>query len=365
MKALSCPQSTVAAITRSSERRGEPAGRVPPGVRRVSRAQKERAQADAERSTNLSLLAAFLGAALGGPIGLAAPPVGVGVGVAFAAWAAALQRHVVVVQRVVRDPPDPDYRSATSVGPLRFDVELLAGDDFGRVSTRAIQSLLHATSLCAAMIRALERAQGARLAGQAEFEEARFEEATRYARRLGEDLRDFANSSAAVTEAVRGLPPVPQVLGRGGRLVTLLSDAALAELYRMGVPRSELEIPVMERVNDDPRELFSRDLESLARACPQLCRRSSRGTQPSVRRKLTQLRRRSTSDFRFLRRSIRAARRDCRFGRGPVVLTADRSASASTQRSESPAGVVADARGSSAARAAVAAAEAPASVDEQ
>src|SRR4051812_16471470 len=109
-------------------------------MRRVSQAQKERAQADAERSTSLSLLASFLGAALGGPIGLAAPPVGVGVGVAFAAWAAALQRHVIVVQRVVRDPPDPDYRSTTTVGALRFDVEPLAGDDFGRVSALAIQS---------------------------------------------------------------------------------------------------------------------------------------------------------------------------------------------------------------------------------
>jgi hypothetical protein len=235
-------------------------------VRRVSRVQKERAQADAERSTNLSLLASFLGAAIGGPVGLAAPPVGVGIGVAFSAWAAALARHAVVVQRVVRDPPDPDYRSATSVGALRFDVELLARDDFGRVSAPAIHSLLRASSAASAMIRAVERAQGARLAGQPEFEEARFDEAVLYTQRLGEDLRNLADSSAAVNRSVRGLPPVPRVLPRGGRLVTLLSDAALAELYEMGVPRSDLEIPVMERVNDDPRELFARGLESLARA---------------------------------------------------------------------------------------------------
>ena len=87
--------------------------------------------------------------AVGAPITVAAPPIGVGVQVAFAAWAAALQRHVVVVQRVVRDPPDPEFRSATNVGPPRFDLEPLAREDFGRASVPAIESLLRASSLVA------------------------------------------------------------------------------------------------------------------------------------------------------------------------------------------------------------------------
>jgi hypothetical protein len=235
-------------------------------VRQISQAQKARAQQDADRSTNLSLLAGFLGAALGGSIGLVAPPVGAGVGVAFATWAAALGRHVVVVQRVVRDPPDPDFRSATHVGGLRFDLELLAEDDFGRACAPAIEALLRSSNLASAMVRALERAQGAALAGQQTFEEERFVEAIQYAQRLGEELRSFADSTTPVTEAVRGLPPVPQALPRGGRLVSLLSDAVLAELYQMGVPRADLNIPVMERVNDDPRALFNRGLEGLAAA---------------------------------------------------------------------------------------------------
>jgi hypothetical protein len=125
-------------------------------VRRVSQAHKHRAQDDADRSTNLSLLAAFLSVAIGGSVSLVAPPVGVGAGVALAGWAAALQRHALVMQRVVRDPPDPDYRSATYVGRLRLEVELLTQDEFGRASAPALGSLLRSSSLASAMIRALD-----------------------------------------------------------------------------------------------------------------------------------------------------------------------------------------------------------------
>lgn len=236
-------------------------------MQQVSQAQKDRAQDDADRSTNLSLLAAFLGAALGGPIGLVSPPVGVGVGVAFSAWAAALQRHVVVVQRVIRDPPDPEYRMATTVGPPAFSLELLSDDPFGRVSAEAIETLLRASSLTAAMIRALERSQGAALAQAADFEGARFAEAIEYSTLLGEELRRFSNSTTDVVPAVRDLPQVPLVLPSGGRLIGLLSDGVLAELYRMGVLRGDLGLPVMERVTEDPREQFAVTLEALAGAC--------------------------------------------------------------------------------------------------
>ena len=119
------------------------------------------------------------------------------------------------------------------------------------------------------MIRALERAQGAALAREPAFEEARSDEAARHARRFGEELRIFTSVVGEVTNSVRGLPVLPEQLPSGGRLMTLLSDGALAELYQMGVPRSDLNIPVMERVNDDPRELFNSELEALAEACMQ------------------------------------------------------------------------------------------------
>jgi hypothetical protein len=48
--------------------------------------------------------------------------------------------------------------------------------------------------------------------------------------------------------------------------VSLLSDAVLADLYRMGVPRRDLDILVMERVSDDPRALFNDELGALASA---------------------------------------------------------------------------------------------------
>ena len=145
------------------------------GVRRVSQAQKARAQEDADRSTNLALIASFLAVAVGTPTTVALPPLGVGVSVAFSAWAAALGRHALVAQRVVRDPPDSKFRSAAYVAGPRFNLELLAQDNLGRASRPALADLLRSTSLSSAMIRALERAQGAALAREQTFEEQRFQ----------------------------------------------------------------------------------------------------------------------------------------------------------------------------------------------
>jgi hypothetical protein len=209
-------------------------------------------------------VASFLGVAVGSTVTLVVPPLGVGVSVAFSAWATALNRHALVVQRVVRDPPDPQFRSATYVTRPRFNVQVLAKDEFGSASVPALAALLESTSLASAMIRALERAQGAALAGEQPFEEERFSEATRHAQSFGLQLQTFTDSTTPVIEAVRSLPSIPQLLPRGGRLVNLLSDSALAELYEMRVPRSDLDIPVMERVNADPRTLFNNGLEELA-----------------------------------------------------------------------------------------------------
>lgn len=233
-------------------------------MRRVSQPHKDRAQEDVDRSTNLSLVAGFLGAALGGPVGLVLPPLGVGVGVAFAAWVAAMGRHIVVAQRVVRDPPDVDFRSSTRAGPIQFDIESLVGDDFGAAHAPTLDALLRSSNFGSAMVRGLERSQGAALAGERGFEDERFSEATNFAAQLAESLRVFAHSTSGAIEAVHGLPVVPEVLPRGGRLMDLLSDEVLAELYRIGVPRGDLNVPVMERVNEDPRELFTRGLRELA-----------------------------------------------------------------------------------------------------
>lgn len=235
-------------------------------MRTISQAHKDRAQEDADRSTNLSLVAGFLGAAIGGPVGLVLPPVGVGVGVVFATWVAALGRHIVVAQRVVRDPPDREFRSSVQASGVRFDIELLLGEDFGAAHAPALESLLRSSSLGSAMVRGLERAQGAALVGEPVFEDERFNEATTFAEELGGELRRFADSSTRAIEAVRTMPAVPLVLPRGGRLMDLLSDEVLAELYRMGIPRGDLNVPVMERVNEDPRDLFERGLRELAAA---------------------------------------------------------------------------------------------------
>jgi hypothetical protein len=232
-------------------------------VRRISQEQKARAQEDVDRSTNLSLVAGFLGAAVGGPVGLVVPPMGVGLGVAFAAWVAALGRHIGVVQRVVRDPPDPDFESVTRTSSVRVNLEALSGDQFAAAHAPALEALLRSSTLGSAMVRGLERSQGAALAGAQDFEEERFGEATQFAGQLAESLQTFGESSTRVIEAVRDLPPIPQVLPQSGRLMDLLSDEVLAELYRIGVPRGDLNVPVMERVNEDPRELFARGLAEL------------------------------------------------------------------------------------------------------
>lgn len=123
---------------------------------------------------------------------------------------------------------------------------------------------MRSSNLGSAMVRGLERSQGAALAGAQGFEEERFSEATQFAAQLAESLQTFAESSTQAIEAVRSLPSIPQVLPRGGRLMDLLSNEVLAEQYRIGVPRGDLNVPVMERVNEDPRELFARGLGELA-----------------------------------------------------------------------------------------------------
>jgi hypothetical protein len=212
----------------------------------------------------LSLVAGFLGAAVGGPVSLVAPPLGVGLGVAFATWVAALSRHIVVVQRVVRDPPDREFESVTRASSVLVDLEPLAGDQLAAAHAPALDALLRSSNLGSAMVRGLERSQGAALGEARDFEDDRFREAGQFAAQLAESLRIFSETSTRVIEAVRGLPPIQRVLPQGGRLMELLSDEALAELYRIGVPRGDLNVPVMERLNEDPRELFARGLGELA-----------------------------------------------------------------------------------------------------
>ena len=212
----------------------------------------------------MSLVAGFLGAAVGGPLGLVILPLGVGLGVAFAAWVAALGRHIVVVQRVVRDPPDREFESVTRASAVQVDLEALYSDQLAAAHAPALDALLRSSNLASAMVRGVERSQGAALAAARGFEDERFGEAVEFAGQLAESLRTFGESSAPAIEAVRGLPQIPRVLPQGGRLMDLLSDEVLAELYRIGVPRGDLNVPVMERVNEDPRELFARGLGELA-----------------------------------------------------------------------------------------------------
>lgn len=212
----------------------------------------------------MSLIAGFLGTAVAGGAGLAFPPAGFGVAVVFATWVAALGRHIAVEQKIVRDPPDYEFRSAIRVAGVPFNLESLPDDGFGQANAAALASLLRASSFGSAMVRALERSQGAALAGERDFEEERFSQAVQFAQLLGQNLQDFVGSIDRVVSAVRDLPPVSQVLPQGGRLIDLLPDGALAALYRAGVVRGDLNVPVMERVSVDPRDLFVRGLRELA-----------------------------------------------------------------------------------------------------
>lgn len=230
--------------------------------------QKTRAQSAANLAVPASLWSGFLAVAVGGGFVVAVPVlpvVGFGLSVWYAALAVGLGHFGYRMTGVASDPPDQQYNVSAQLGPPLFDLEVLRADDeFGELSASALFELLEAARHAAAMVRAIERSQGAALASSRDVEASRLAEAETYAQDLGQHLVRFAANARPVAEANRRLPDYDWSQVTGGRLPDLLPSEVLSDLYLAGVPLGSLNIPIMESPTEDPRAAFSRELDALA-----------------------------------------------------------------------------------------------------
>lgn len=158
---------------------------------------------------------------------------GAAIAVGFALGARAIKQG-----RIVRDPPDPNFRKTVRAPGPRLDLSRLSEGpfqaravDFARVNEKA-------GSICGGMVSSLERAMGAEMAGEDGYAAIRLREAGQFAEQLAQSLELSAELSGPLREALLGLERVePPGREEQVRLGDALPAAALVELYRAGIPR--------------------------------------------------------------------------------------------------------------------------------
>jgi hypothetical protein len=224
----------------------------------TTKEQKDRAYEQKQakdRCTNATTLGSVLAA---GGLGLVIPPVGFGVSVVLGLAAFAFQRGSMRLDKVVHDPPDRDFARPVRLATTRIDLELLETDRLGMSARGPLDAALKAADLISAMIRAVERAQGAEIAGSMADVERRSNEALGFARRAGIEWDRFADLSPPFIDAIRGLPPLKRDDGSRATVVLRdnLPDEVLGHLYRMGVPWSGLNI-MAKSTSDDVTPLMA------------------------------------------------------------------------------------------------------------
>lgn len=142
-----------------------------------------------------------------------------GVLVPYAAVAALLtailRRHVGRVRRAANDPPRQDYERATRVRLPGIDPAVaLEGNPLRSVALPAARDLLKTTGNLSAFVRAVERADGARLSGARARSVAHTAEAARFAGATSRESRNASASLSAIvaafSERLLELPKLPR-----------------------------------------------------------------------------------------------------------------------------------------------------------
>jgi hypothetical protein len=201
---------------------------------RFSRQQKEAAAANQDVALRVATFSSFFTAAVA-----AIPGPGPLLALAPAAVGAAYGSRAIAQGRIVRDPPDPNFRSPVRLGRIDLNLDLLGDTRFESSLGALALSNEHAAALSRALVRSLERAMGAEQAAEPGYVGARLSECERYAEGLAAELSNAADLAFAARETLYELPPLGAFV-RGDRLVLgeILPAETLAGLYRMGVRRS-------------------------------------------------------------------------------------------------------------------------------
>jgi hypothetical protein len=224
------------------------------------RAAREQLRACRDAQPRFALVAALGGggALYGGGVVIGAYAV------SAAVLTALLNLQTRSAERAVEDPPRPDYMTRTRARRTSVNLEPMRYEDPD--AAEAAESLRVQTAYLSALVRALERAQGAAHASDEGDLRERLREARGFAEHLtaiaqpvGSDLRQFALSLETRPEPVPRLeePPTPKRLpqvsdeepSRGGersspRLLDVLPKEAKWELREMRVPLYALDVEV-------------------------------------------------------------------------------------------------------------------------
>lgn len=211
------------------------------------------------------------------------PPAGPILGVGIALMSFLCKRQAKTFKRIADDPPDSNYRRPAQRRPLRLRLEWLSHEPPGEEFARAARDLVASEAELRAFIASVEKAAGATLAEQPELRGARLLEARTHA---GLGARFLKESEATLGELVEqldsSLPSQLEQIPEDGRknrsaesgqrpmLTDLLRDEELALLFRIGVSRANVDVPVPRRLawQEWPthRQTFLAQLRAASRA---------------------------------------------------------------------------------------------------
>jgi hypothetical protein len=236
-------------------------------MRRFSEQQKSEAAVNQEKAGRIAIVAGFFTAAIA-----AVPGPGPLLALAPAAVGAAYGNRSIAQGRIVRDPPDSDFRTPTELGQIELDVSALGDSPLARPAGYLAFANERAAAAGRAMVRAAERTMGAELADAEEYVGLRLAEADGYAEQFSEALRSTSEGAIALMRALPELPPVQPIPFREPLVLEeLLPDETLAGLYRARVRRSYVHDPLTSqtpawRPDVDPAEQFAESLAEMAEA---------------------------------------------------------------------------------------------------
>lgn len=198
------------------------------------------------------------------------PPVGPAIGAGVAAVGAAFGLYALSLNRVIRDPPDENFRAPVEVEERRlFSHEEFRDSPIGDWAADLVGALEGATALTEASVASFERAEGAVAADEFKFAESRREEGLAFARSLAEQIDRAAERSAGPPGE---LPPFrlqfgPSLEKRDPVLGDLLAPETAALFYRAGIPREYVFEPLGRWLDPaDPYRSRRKDPDDFAQA---------------------------------------------------------------------------------------------------
>jgi hypothetical protein len=191
-----------------------PRPQLTPGEKQRA-AERLEAAKDAKASFNIIVSVLALPAVLTG--------VGVPYGLVAAVFVALLDREQRRSERAVNDPPRPDYAATTQAQRPRVDVAMaLEGTEFAEPAISAGEALRTQIAYLSALVRALERAQGASAAADEQSYGERLEDVYEFVRQISgtasaarAELTAFADvlSERSALAEIEAEPP--RALGHG------------------------------------------------------------------------------------------------------------------------------------------------------